>query len=371
MIRCQASLRVVPSAFQRGLHSSAPCAAVFNNILETIGDTPHVRINRIAPKHVDLYVKCEFFNPLSSVKDRMAYALIKDAEERGLLKPGGTVVEGTSGNTGIALAMVCAVKGYKCVLTMADSFSIERRRVMRALGAKVVLTPAKLGGVGMVRKAEELAEKHGWFLTRQFENQANVEFHASTTGPEILRDFAQRRLDYWVTGYGTGGTVSGTGRVLKAAKPNIKVILAEPAAAPLIMSGKPQERKENSAPAGPHPAWTGPHPIQGWTPMFIPKNVDEGMAIADEVLPVEGPRAMECARELAAKEGIFTGTSGGATFAVALDVAEKAPEGSVILCMLPDTMERYLSTPLVADVPVEMDEEETALSNSTPHAQYD
>jgi len=373
----QSTMRVLAApharSFARALSTTAPRRQVYDSILDTIGGTPVVRINRLAPANVEMYVKCEYFNPLSSVKDRMAYSIIMAAEKSGQLKAGDTVVEATSGNTGIALAMVCAARGYKCVLTMADSFSIERRQVMRALGAKVVLTPAKLGGVGMVRKAEELAEKHGFVLARQFENEANPAYHSATTGPEILQDFANRRLDYWVSGYGTGGTVTGVGKVLKAARPDVKIILAEPAAAPLVMSGKPQERLPNNAPAGPHPAWTGPHPIQGWTPMFIPHNLQHTLdhKFAEEILPVTGEDAMRAARDLASKEGIFTGTSGGASFSVALDVAKKAPDGSVILAMLADTMERYLSTPLVSNIPIEMDEEEVAYSNSTPHARYE
>lgn len=311
---------------------------IYNNILETIGKTPIVRLNRMGPDHVELFVKVESFNPLASVKDRLAFAIINDAEKRGLLKPGHTVIEATSGNTGIALAMVCAAKGYQFVAVMADSFSIERRKIMRGLGAKVILTPAAERGSGMVRKAEELAEKHGWLLARQFENEANPEYHRSTTGPEILSDFAGRRLDYWVTGYGTGGTMTGAGEVLKAARPDLQIIATEPAAASLLSGAD----------------WA-PHKIQGWTPDFIPDVLNR--EIFDELLTVTDDRSIEVSRELAAKEGIFTGISSGATLATALDVAEKASEGSVILAMLPDTGERYLSTPLFEGVNEGSDDE--------------
>ena len=304
---------------------------IYDNILQTIGNTPVVRLNRLGPDHVDLYVKAEFFNPMASVKDRLAYAIINDAEQRGTLKPGQTVVEATSGNTGIALAMVCAAKGHPFVATMAESFSIERRKIMRGIGAKVILTPAAERGTGMVRKAEELAEKHGWFLARQFENPANPEYHANTTGPEILRDFAGRRLDYWVTGWGTGGTLSGAGRTIKAARPDLKIVATEPEQAALL-GGK---------------EWN-PHKIQGWTPDFIPEVLDRD--IFDELLSVSDDAAIETARALATEEGIFTGISGGATLATALQVADRAAAGSVILAMLPDTGERYLSTPLFEGV---------------------
>jgi cysteine synthase A len=295
------------------------------NILGTIGNTPVVRVNRLAPPNVTMYVKCEAFNPLSSVKDRLAIAIIEDGERRGTLKPGQTVVEATSGNTGIALAMVCAVKGYPFVAIMADSFSIERRKLMRALGAKVVLSPAAERGSGMVRRAEELAEKYGWFLARQFENPANPEYHRNTTGPEILRDFAGKRLDYWVTGYGTGGTLTGAGEMLKKARPEIKVIVTEPEGAALL-EGKP---------------WA-PHKIQGWTPDFIPAVLSRD--VYDEVVTVTDLEARDTARDLATKEGIFCGISSGGTFAAALKVAKKAPAGSVLLAMLPDTGERYFTT---------------------------
>ena len=304
---------------------------IYNNILETIGNTPVVRLNHMGPDHVEMYVKVESFNPMASVKDRLAFAIISDAESRGTLKPGQTVIEATSGNTGVALAMVCAAKGYPFVATMADSFSIERRKVMRGLGAKVILTPAAERGTGMVRKAEELAEKHGWFLARQFENPANPEFHRQTTAPEILSDFAGRRLDYWVTGYGTGGTMTGVGEVLKVARPGVKIVATEPAGAALLAGNE----------------WS-PHKIQGWTPDFIPEVLNR--EVFDELLPVSDDEAIAVSRELAAKEGIFTGISSGATLAAALSVAGKAPKGSVILAMLPDTGERYLSTPLFEGV---------------------
>lgn len=304
---------------------------IHDSILQTIGRTPVVRINRLAPKHVDFYVKAEFFNPLSSVKDRLAIGIIEDAEQRGDLKPGQTVVEATSGNTGIALAMVCAAKGYPFVAVMAETFSIERRKLMRALGAKLILTPKEERGSGMVRKAKELADKHGWFLARQFENEANPAYHRNTTGPEILRDFAGRRLDYFVSGWGTGGTLTGAGEMLKLARPNIRIIATEPDKAQL-MAGK---------------EWQS-HKIQGWTPDFLPKVLK--IDIADEIIPVTEVEARDTALELARKEGIFTGISGGGTVAAALKVAEKAEEGSSILAMLPDTGERYLSTFLFEDV---------------------
>ncbi len=310
----------------------------YDNILQTIGNTPIVKLQRLAPDHVDIYVKIESFNPLASVKDRLAYAIIKDARDSGALKPGQTVVEATSGNTGIALAMVCAVLGHPFVATMVETFSIERRKIMRALGAKVILTPAAERGSGMVKRAEQLAEQHGWFLARQFENPANPAYHASTTGPEILRDFAGERLDYWVSGWGTGGTLSGAGRVLKAARPDLKVIATEPEQASLLAGGD----------------WA-PHKIQGWTPDFIPSVLDR--EIADEIVPVNDDESIANALKLASQEGIFVGISAGATFTAALTVAEKAEPGSVILAMLPDTAERYLSTPLFADINEGSDDE--------------
>jgi cysteine synthase len=311
---------------------------IYDSILGTIGRTPIVRINRLAPEHVTMYVKCEFFNPMASVKDRLAIAIIEDAEKRGALKPGQTVVEATSGNTGIALAMVCAAKGYPFVAVMVETFSIERRKIMRALGAKVILTPAAERGTGMVKKAAELAEKHGWFLARQFDNPANPAYHRSTTGPEILSDFAGRRLDFFVSGWGTGGTLTGAGEVIKLARPDTQIIATEPEGAALL-SGK---------------AFT-PHKIQGWTPDFIPSVLNRN--IADRIVPVTDTEAMETARALAAREGIFCGISCGGTFAAALKVAKEAPKGSVILAMLPDTGERYLSTALFADLPEGSDPE--------------
>ncbi|MFT3907247.1 MAG: cysteine synthase A [Steroidobacteraceae bacterium] len=300
---------------------------IYDSILGTVGRTPIVRIQRLAPQGITMYVKCEFFNPLSSVKDRLALAIIEDAERSGTLKPGQTVVEATSGNTGIALAMVCAAKGYPFVAVMVETFSIERRKIMRLLGAKVVLTPAAERGTGMVKKAAELAEKNGWFLARQFENPANPAYHRSTTGPEILSDFAARRLDFFVTGWGTGGTLTGAGEVIKLARPEVSIIATEPEAAALL-SGKP----------------FAPHKIQGWTPDFVPAVLNR--KVADRIVPVSDAEAIESARALAKQEGIFCGISSGGTFAAALKVARAAPAGAVILAMLPDTGERYLSTAL-------------------------
>lgn len=345
---------------------------LYSSILETVGDTPVVRINNLGPKDVTIYVKVEFFNPAASVKDRLALNIIEAAERDGSLKPGQTVVEATSGNTGIGLAMVCAQKGYPLVVTMADSFSVERRKLMRMLGAKVVLTPRAQKAFGMYRKAVELAEKNDWFLARQFETSANADVHEATTGREIINDFKGQRLDYFVTGYGTGGTVSGVGRVLRKERPETKIILSEPASAALVGSGVPQERGADHAPAAGHTAWS-PHPIQGWTPDFIPFVLQEAIdrKLYDELIPVSGPDGIHWAKELASKEGIFTGISGGATFAIAIKVAEAAPKGSVILCMLPDTGERYLSTPLFDGIEAEMDAEEIALSRSTPGYQLE
>lgn len=342
-----------------------------DNILSTIGNTPVVKINKLAPAHVNLYAKIEAFNPMGSVKDRLALGIIEDAEKSGALKPGQTVIEATSGNTGIGLAMVCAQKGYPLVVTMAESFSVERRKLMRFLGAKVVLTPAPLKGSGMVQKAKELAEKNGWFLTRQFENESNANMHSNTTAPEILSAFEGKQLDYWVTGYGTGGTLKGVARVLNEKSPNTKVIVAEPEAASLLASGIEQKRNEDGSPAESHPGFS-PHPVQGWTPDFIPKLTGDSMVSEGEktVVSVAGPRALECSRNLAQKEGIFVGISAGATLAAALEVAESAAEGSNILCMLPDTGERYLTTPLFEHVDAEMSEEEQQLSASTPACQF-
>jgi len=311
---------------------------IYNSILETIGNTPVIRLNRIAPDHVDMYVKVEAFNPMASVKDRLAFAIINDAERRGLIEPGQTVVEATSGNTGIALAMVCAARGYPFVATMADSFSVERRQIMRALGARVILTPAAERGTGMVRKAEELAERFGWFLARQFENPANPEYHRNTTGPEILRDFAGRRLDCWVTGWGTGGTLTGAGEVIKAARPDVRIIATEPAGASLLGGNEWQ-----------------PHKIQGWTPDFIPDVLNP--EVFDELVTVTDEDAKQTALRLAREEGIFVGLSAGATLAAALHAAADAAPGSTLLAMLPDTGERYLSTYLFEDLQQGSDDE--------------
>ncbi len=342
--------------------------ARYNDILGTVGRTPVVKINRLAPDGVNLWVKVEAFNPLGSVKDRLALGVIEAAERSGELKPGQTVIEATSGNTGIGLAMVCAAKGYPLVVTMAESFSVERRKLMRFLGAKVVLTPAALRGTGMVQKAIELAEKHGWYWTRQFENEANAAMHERTTGREIVEDFRGEKLDYWVTGYGTGGTLNGVMRVLGREMPDTKVVLCEPADAPLISSGQEQRRNADGTPAEGHPAFK-PHPLQGWTPDFIPKITgDVDLKRVHKVVTIQNGDAMKASQALAAKEGIFVGITSGATFAGALAIAREAPKGANILAMLPDTGERYLSTPLFADVPAEMTEEETAILRSTPYA---
>ena len=335
----------------------------FESILGTVGNTPVVKINRLAPGHVNLYVKVEAFNPLGSVKDRLALGVIEAAEKSGELKPGQTVVEATSGNTGIGLAMVCAAKGYPLVVLMADSFSVERRKLMRFLGAKVILTPAAQRAVGMVTKAAEMAERNGWFLARQFENPANPDIHERTTAQEILRDFEGERLDYWVTGYGTGGTLQGVGRVLRQKRPETKIIVCEPADAQLLGSHEPQARNPDGSPSQGHSAWK-PHPMQGWTPDFIPKITDDAVAmgLTDQILAIPGPDAIRYSQELAKKEGIFVGITAGGSFAGALQIAESAPQGSTILCMLPDTGERYLSTPLFADIPAEMTPEEQEIA---------
>jgi len=344
---------------------------VFNNILETIGDTPVVRINKLAPAHVNLFVKVEAFNPMGSVKDRLALGIIEDAEKRGVLKPGQTVVEATSGNTGIGLAMVCAQKGYPLVVTMAESFSVERRKLMRYLGAKVVLTPAAQKGTGMYAKAAELAKEHGWFLAQQFESDANPAMHERTTGQEILSAFAKTPLNYWVTGYGTGGTLNGVSRVLRKHSPETKIVATEPESAALLTSNIPQDTDEQGAPVATHPSFS-PHPMQGWTPDFISKITAGAVEknAFDSIVLVNGPESIDCAQNLARQEGIFVGISAGGTFAAALKVAETAPEGSNILCMLPDTGERYLSTPLFADIGTDMSDEEIALSQSTPGMQF-
>jgi cysteine synthase A len=346
-------------------------ARKYANILETVGNTPVVRISKLARPDVNLYVKVEAFNPLGSVKDRLALGVIEAAERSGELKPGQTVIEGTSGNTGIGLAMVCAQKGYPLVVTMAETFSVERRRLMRFLGAKVVLTPAAERAFGMMKKAVELAETHGWYMTRQFENEANADMHSRTTAREIIDDFAGERLDYWVTGFGTGGTLKGVARVLNVERPETKIIVCEPADAPMLGSGEKQARNADGTPAAPNAAWK-PHPMQGWSPDFVPKltgDAVESCAI-ERIIPIPGPEAMHWSKQLAQKEGIFVGITSGATFAGAMKVCEDAPPGSTILCMLPDTGERYLSTPLFADVPVDMTDEEMTISLSTPSAQF-
>src|SRR3979490_1322887 len=342
----------------------------YQNILETVGNTPVVRINRLGPQGVNLFVKIEAFNPLGSVKDRLALGVIEAAEKSGELKPGQTVIEATSGNTGIGLAMVCAAKGYPLVVTMAEPFSVERRKLMRFLGAKVIVTPAAERAVGMINKTIELAKTHGWFMTRQFENEANPDIHSRTTAREILEDFSGERLDYWVTGYGTGGTLKGVARVLAKARPETKIVVCEPADAQLLASGTAQSRNLDGTPAAPHPTFQ-PHPLEGWTPDFIPKLTDDAVAmkVIHPILPITGPDAIRCAKELATKEGIFVGITSGATFAGALKVAAEAEKGANILCMLPDTGERYLSTPLFADVLADMNEEELEISRSTPGAQ--
>lgn len=339
----------------------------YANILETIGNTPVVRINRLAPPHVNLFVKIEAFNPLGSVKDRLALGVIDDAEKTGQLKPGQTVIEATSGNTGIGLAMVCAQKAYPLVVTMAETFSVERRKLMRFLGAKVVLTPAAARGMGMVAKAVELAEAHGWFLTRQFENEANADMHSRTTAKEILEDFKDERLDYWVTGFGTGGTLKGVARVLAKERPDTKIVVSEPDDAAMLSSGIEQQRNPDGSALASHPVWH-PHPLQGWSPDFIAKLVADVVdtKVISQVLRIQNAEAMRWSRELARKEGIFVGITSGATFAAALRVAADAPEGSTILCMLPDTGERYLSTPLFADISIDMTEEEVGIARSTP-----
>ena len=340
---------------------------LYDSIVDTIGNTPCIRINKLAPEGVRLYVKAEAFNPAASVKDRLAISIIEEAEKRGELKPGQTVVEATSGNTGIGLAMVCAAKGYPLVVTMADSFSIERRKLMRFLGAKVVLTPRAQKGFGMYKKAVELAEANGWFLAHQFETKDNADIHENTTAREIMADFAGERLDYWVTGYGTGGTVTGVARVLRRERPETKIILSEPANAQIVGSGHVQQRDADGSPAVSHPHFE-PHPIQGWTPDFIPLVLQESIdnKLFDELVPVAGAAGIEWSRKLAAQEGIFTGISGGSSFAVAIQIAQQAEPGSVILCMLPDTGERYLSSPLFEGISEDMTEEEVTLSKSTP-----
>ncbi len=338
----------------------------FNSILDTVGNTPCIRINNLAPDDVELYVKAEFFNPASSVKDRLALSIIKEAEANGTLKPGQTVIEATSGNTGIGLAFVCASRNYPCVITMPESASIERRKMMRFLGAKVLLTPASEAGSGAYNKAKKLADDNGWFYARQFENEANANIHEKTTGYEIVKDFKDTGLDYWVSGYGTGGTFSGVARILQREMPETKLVIAEPDVAPLLVKGKVQKRTDDGAPAESHPDWQ-PHPIQGWTTDFIPLVLQESIdkKFIDEIISVSGSEGIKWSQKLAAHEGILTGISGGSTFAVAIEVANKAPKGSKILCMLADTAERYLSSLLFEDIEAEMNDKELSLFNST------
>ena len=345
---------------------------LYSNILETVGNTPIVKLNKIGPKGVNIYVKIESFNPMGSVKDRLARNVIEQAELDGTLKPGQTVIEATSGNTGIGLAMVCAQKGYPLVVTMAESFSVERRRMMRFLGAKVVLTPASLKGSGMLAKAVELAAAHDWFLVRQFENEANADAHSKTTAPEILNDFADRKLDYWVSGFGTGGTLKGVSRVLKEKSPDTKIVVCEPDNSPILGSGIPQDRLDDGTPRDSHPLFR-PHLMQGWSPDFIPQLAEDvvNAKLIDSIVPIDGNDAMKLSKELAQKEGIFSGISGGATLAGAIAVAEKAAPGSNILCMLPDTGERYLSTPMFEDIPADMTDDEQNIARSTPNYRFD
>lgn len=346
--------------------------AIYNSILDTIGHTPVVKVNNLGPKHVNLYVKIESFNPMGSVKDRLALGVIEDAERKGELKPGQTIVEATSGNTGIGLAMVCAQKGYPLVITMAENFSLERRRLIRFLGAKVILTPASEMGSGMVAKAKELAEKHGWWQSRQFQNPANADIHAKTTAREIVDDFAGLKLDYWVSGFGTGGTLNGVSRVLKKEMPNTRIMVCEPDNAQILASGIPQKRHADGSHSQSHPGFQ-PHLMQGWSPDFIPQLAEEVIEShnIDGYIPINGKVALQMARDLAQKEGIFVGISAGATFAGALHLAERAPDGTNILCMLPDTGERYLSTPLFEEISNDMNEAEQAISISTPGYRFD
>ncbi len=344
----------------------------FNSILDTVGNTPLVKLNKLAPEGVNVWVKVEAFNPMGSVKDRMALAMIEDAEKSGALKAGQTVVEATSGNTGIGLAMVCAQKGYPLVVTMAESFSVERRKLLRFLGAKVVLTPAAEKGTGMMKKAEELAEKHGWFLTKQFENPANADVHYRTTAQEILKDFGDQHIYAWVSGFGTGGTMLGVSRAMREASPVTRIIAAEPDNSPVLGAGIPQPRDENGKAKGSHPHFR-PHLMQGWSPDFISDLTQSAVdnKLIDEIVPVNGDDAMATSKALAQQEGIFVGTSSGATLAAALEYAKTAPKGANIVAMLPDTGERYLSTPLFGDIGEDMTEEEVALSKSTPNYRFD
>ena len=338
---------------------------IYKDILQTVGNTPVIKIKNLAPKNIDLYVKAEYFNPASAVKDRLALNIIETAEKDGSLKPGQTVVEATSGNTGIGLAFICASKNYPCVITMPESASIERRKMMRFLGAKVILTPAEDAGSGAYNKAKELSDKNDWFYARQFETKANADIHELTTGNEIVNDFMDEGLDFWVSGYGTGGTFSGVARTLRNKMPETKLIIAEPDVAPLLTNSEKQQRTSDGAPAQSHPDWN-PHPIQGWTTDFIPLVLQESidMKFIDEVIPVNGNDGIKWSQKLAANEGILTGISGGSTFAVAIEVANTAPAGSKILCMLADTAERYLSSLLFEDINAEMNDEELSILNS-------
>ena len=362
-------LGFVAKAKARGEGYGAP----LDNVSEMVGNTPMVKLSDEITESpgVTVYAKAEFCNPLSSVKDRLALSIIETAEKEGKLKPGDTVIEATSGNTGIAVAMMCAQRGYKCVITMAEPFSVERRKLMRMLGAKVIVTPKAGKGTGMVEKAAELAEKHGWFLCHQFETEANWKFHEATTGPEILNDLKAvgKKLDYWVTGYGTGGTFHGAGKYIKDNSPDSKIVLAEPGAAALVDSGIPTERNADGSPAGSHPAFSA-HPVQGWTPDFIPLVLEQGLSLEtklmDDYVAIPDGAAVATSQKLARTQGILTGISGGATVYAAIETAKKAPEGSTIVCMLPDTGERYLSTPLFASIDADMNEEELEIARSTP-----
>ena len=346
--------------------------AKYDNILGTVGNTPVVKVSKLAPNGTNLYVKVEAFNPMGSVKDRLALGVIEDAERSGTLEPGQTVVEATSGNTGIGLAMVCAQKGYPLVVTMAENFSVERRKMMRFLGAKVVLTPASEKGTGMLLKAQELSEAHGWFLCRQFENEANANVHSQTTAQEILRDFEGERLDYWVTGFGTGGTLKGVSRVLKKERPETKIVVCEPDNSAIMGGGIPQARNDDGSIAESHPSFRA-HLMQGWTPDFIPKLAEDaqGADLLDIFMPIKGDDALRCSRDLAQKEGIFVGISAGATLAGAIEICRTAPEGSTVLAMLPDTGERYMTTPLFFDISEDMTADEIEISKSTPSFRFD
>ncbi len=342
----------------------------YGNIVDAVGNTPVVRLNRLAPSGIDLFVKLESMNPGGSIKDRLAAGVIAEAERTGKLRPGQTVVEATSGNTGIGLAMVCAQRGYPLVIVMAENFSIERRKLMRFLGAKVVLTPAAEKGTGMLAKAVELAEKHGWFLTRQFDNEANADIHSETTAREILRDFADRPLDYWVTGFGTGGTLKGVARVLKRETPRTKIVVCEPDNSQMYASGIRGTFAPTGVPLASHPVFR-PHLVQGWSPDFVPKLADDAREWVDEIIPIDSAEALRFSRELATKEGILAGISAGATLAASVTLCKRLPAGSTVLCMLPDTGERYQSTPLFEGIAAEMSAEELEISRSTPHFRFD